>query len=194
MSSESRSSSPARRKALLFSGHMIDAPGRIAPRFPPEREPDVRLAIESAIATSGAGSEDVAIAAAACGGDILFDEVVLQRGIPLRLYLPFDEPTFIEKSVAFADDHWVERYRRVVACATLAIATEVLGPLPAGEDPFERANLWMLAEAQRLAPSGVIFVSLWNGEGGDGPGGTKHMMDAVRSTGGQVHWIDIRRL
>ena len=28
------------RKVVLFSGHMIDAPGREKPRFPPDKETD----------------------------------------------------------------------------------------------------------------------------------------------------------
>ncbi len=34
---ERNDSSP--RKVALFSGHMIDAPGRAKPRFPPDKEP-----------------------------------------------------------------------------------------------------------------------------------------------------------
>jgi hypothetical protein len=52
----------------------------------------------------------------------------------------------------------------------------------------------MLDEARRIAGDGVAFICVWNGEGGDGPGGTKHMMDVVRAAGGDVHWVDIRAL
>jgi len=31
---------------------------------------------------------------------------------------------------------------------------------------------------------------LWNGESGDRPGGTRHMMEAVRNSGGRTHWLD----
>ena len=127
-------------------------------------------------------------------GRRLFAEALRNRGIPIRLYLPFDEPTFLKHSVDFANHRWPERYRAVVARATLLIAPEVLGALPKGTDPYERTNEWMLAEARRIAGARVSFIALWNGEGGDGPGRTKHMMDAVRSNGGAVDWIDIRRL
>src|SRR5262245_35445585 len=181
-------------RAILFSGHMIDAPGRTSPRFPPTLEPTVGTAIRQAIDRLQPGGGDVAVCSGACGGDMLFAEAVLDRGVPLRVYLPFEEPTFLEKSVNFADDRWPERYRAIVAQAQLFIAPDVLGSLPEGADPFERTNLWMLEEAQRLGPAGVSFICVWNGEGGDGPGGTKHMIDAVRKTGGQVDWIDIRKL
>jgi len=86
------------------------------------------------------------------------------------------------------------RYRAVIARAQRFVAPEVLGPLSGGVDPYERANLWMLDEAERIGAGNVSFVCLWNGEGGDGPGGTQHMIARVRERGGSVHWIDIRTL
>jgi hypothetical protein len=38
------------RKVALFSGHMIDAPGRKTPRFPSDKEPIAYHAIASALA------------------------------------------------------------------------------------------------------------------------------------------------
>jgi hypothetical protein len=181
-------------RAILFSGHMIDAPGRSRPRFPPALEPAVDAAIQQAIDRLRPRRGDVAVCSAACGGDILFAEAMLARGAPVRIYLPFDEPTFLETSVNFADDRWPQRYRHVVAQGQLFVAPEVLGPLPNGVDPFERANLWMLDEARRIGGTAVSFICVWNGEGGDGPGGTKHMIGAVREIGGDVDWIDIRKL
>jgi len=181
-------------RALLFSGHMIDAPDRASPRFPPALEPAVRDAIRHQLARIAAGPGDTAISGGACGGDLLFAEAVLDRGVPLRVYLPFDETTFIDKSVRFADRDWIVRYRAVIARAQRFVAPEVLGPLSGGVDPYERANLWMLDEAERIGAGNVSFVCLWNGEGGDGPGGTQHMIARVRERGGSVHWIDIRTL
>jgi hypothetical protein len=114
--------------------------------------------------------------------------------VPLRLHLPFEEPKFLEKSVRFAGPRWVERYHAVAARAHRFLAPEVLGPVPEGADPYERTNLWMLDEARRIGGQNIYFLCLWNGEAGDGPGGTRHMMEAVRSQpGGKVTWIDIRR-
>ena len=173
---------------------MIDAPGRDPPRFPSALEPAVSEAIGDAVKRIDPGATDVGICSAACGGDILFAERLIDRGVPIRVYLPFDERTFLDKSVSFADDRWVDRYHAVVSRAKLFLAPDVLGELPQGVDPFERTNLWMLDETRRLGGDRVSFICLWNGEGGDGPGGTKHMMDAVRASSGEVDWIDIRKL
>ena len=194
MSSDDAVGAVARQRVILFSGHMIDAPDRRKPRFPPQLESAVADAIGEKLRELHASSHDVGISSAACGGDILFAEAVLSRGGALRIYLPFEEATFLDKSVRFADSDWPQRYRDVVSHAEVFIAPRTLGPLPADVDPYERTNLWMLDEARRIGGENVAFVSVWDGEAGDGPGGTKHMMGAVRATGGEVHWIDLRRI
>jgi hypothetical protein len=85
------------RKVALFSGHMIDAPGREKPRFPPDEELIAARAIAQALADLGVGQTDLAICGGACGGDLLFAEAALARGAHLEVYIPFDEATFLEK-------------------------------------------------------------------------------------------------
>ena len=182
------------RKVVLFSGHMIDAPGRAKPRFPPDKEAVATGAIASALADLNLGSSDLAICGGACGGDLLFAETARARGSRLELYIPFEEPTFLEKSVDFADRDWRGRFLAARAGADLHIAPRELGPTPEGEDPYERNNRLMLDAAARFGPDKVDFVCLWNGEGGDGPGGTKHMMEEVRARGGRTTWLDTTKL
>jgi hypothetical protein len=182
------------RKVALFSGHMIDAPGRATPRFPPDKERDAAAAIEGALAELDLGAGDLAICGGACGGDLLFAEAALARGARLEIYIPFEEPTFLEKSVDFADRDWRARFLAAKARADLHIAPRELGPPQEGDDPYERNNRWMLDQASRFSADKVDFVCLWNGEGGDGPGGTKHMMEEVRDRGGRTHWLDTREL
>ena len=68
-----------------------------------------------------------------------------------------------------------------------------LGPLPKGVDPFERCNLWLLYTTLACGVDKVRFVCLWNGGGGDGPGGTAHMYNEVKQRTGRVTWIDTRK-
>ena len=103
----------APRQVFLFSGHMIDAPDRKDPRFPPDKEPIAAKAIADKLDALGAGPEDLAICGGACGGDLLFAEACLARGLKLELRIPFDEPTFIRKSVAFAPGNWTDRFYQV---------------------------------------------------------------------------------
>ena len=182
------------RTVALFSGHMIDAPGREKPRFPPDKEPIAARAIAEALADLRLGPADLAICGGACGGDLLFAEAALARGTRLELYIPFDEPTFLEKSVDFADRDWRPRYFAAKARAVLHVAPGELGPIREGEDAYERNNSWMLDSALRFGADTVYFLCLWNGEGGDGPGGTRHMMDEVRNRGGRTRRLDTTKL
>src|SRR5262245_55320417 len=150
-------------KVLLFSGHMIDAPGRSDERFPAEQEPVAAKAIGDTLDWIGAGPNDLAICGGACGGDLLFAEAALSRSVKLEFYLPFDEPTFLANSVDFADAQWRDRFFSAKLHAVIHIAVDELGP--SIEDPYERNNLWMLESAMRFGPQKVDFICLWNGQG-----------------------------
>jgi len=45
-----------------------------------------------------------------------------------------------------------------------------------------------------FGPEKVEFVCLWNGGGGDGPGGTRHMITEVTRRQGRVHWLNTNKL
>ena len=101
-------------RVAVFTGHMIDAPGRASPRFPPHLEPAVASAIARAIEENGLG---FGYCAAACGADILFAEQMLARGAELDIVLPFRREDFVATSVAFAGGDWESRFERVLARA-----------------------------------------------------------------------------
>ena len=52
----------------------------------------------------------------------------------------------------------------------------------------------MLEAALTARRRKVDFVCLWNGEGGDGPGGARHMMEEVRKQGAGRIWLDTKKL
>lgn len=180
---------------------MIDKPGRSTPRFPPECEPRVARAIDEQLAALGAGSDDLAITQGACGADLLFAEALLARGAALHLHLPLVEEEFIARSVGFEKapsaipDRWSERFRAIARKPS--VRTSVMPTGFGAEDTetiFERCNRWMLERALSYGASNVRFICVWNGEGGDGRGGTDHLREAVRQHGGSECWIDIRPL
>ena len=189
------------RQVLLFSGHLMDAPGRAVPRFPPAMEAAAQQAIDAELDRLGAGPDDLALAQAAAGGDLLFLQACQRRGLQVQVLLPFDEARFLDESVrgaAFnpAQGDWVGRYQamRQRLNKPPRLMPDERGPLPPEANAFEHCNLWLLDTALALGPDRLTFVCLWNGSGGDGPGGTAHMVDEVKRRGGQVHWIDTRRL
>ena len=182
------------RKVFLFSGHMIDLPDRQQPRFPANKEPVAARAIADTLHVLDAGAEDLAICGGACGGDLLFAEAALARGVALELYLPLDEPTFIAASIDFADADWRARFVAAKTAASVHVRPHERGALPPGADPYEQNNLWMLEAAGRFGNDRVEFVCLWNGQGGDGPGGSQHLMHEVRRRAGRTHWLDTTKL
>jgi hypothetical protein len=181
---------------LLFSGHMIDAPDRAVPRFPASKEPIAAAAIAKLLDSSeiGTGPGDLAICGGACGGDLMFAEACLARSAALELYIPFDEATFLEKSVDYAGAPWRERYVAAKARATLHVMPDERGPPPPGDNAYERNNMWMLDEAARFGAEKMVFICLWDGQGGDGPGGARHLMDEAGRRTKRIHWIDTRTL
>lgn len=186
------------RQVLLFSGHMVDAPGRAAPRLPPAKLPQAALALQRALDALGAGSGDLLLTQGAAGGDLLFAEACQARGVRVQLLLPLPEPEFIERSVLPCDggESWRARYFALKALLVdpPRVMPDELGPLPKGVSPFERCNRWLLYSALAHGQHKLRFVCLWDGGGGDGPGGTAHMYDEVKRRTGRVSWIDTRQL
>jgi len=184
------------RRVFLFSGHMIDRPERAAPRFPAGKEPVAAQAIAAKLDELGIGEQDLAICGGACGGDLLFAEAALQRRCRLRLHLQFNEADFLQDSVAFAGEAWVDRYYAVKehTLTRVHLQPDELGPPPKDCDPYVRNNLWQLYTALARGADRVRFVGLWDGEGGAGRGGTQHMVETVRRHAGRVSILDTRQL
>jgi hypothetical protein len=178
----------------LFSGHMIDAPDRKTPRFPPDKVPVAAAAITDALSKIGVTRGDLAICGGACGGDLLFAEACLAQDMRLEIYIPFEEPIFLANSVDFAGRNWHDRYLAVRSRAMLHVMPDELGPLPHGENAYERNNQWMLEKAARFGNQKIAFISLWNGQGGDGPGGAHHFLEEARRKTTRICWLDTRKL
>ena len=174
-----------------------------------DKEPIAAQRIGEALDAFGAGPEDVALCQAAAGGDMLFLEACLQRGVRCQVLLPFAEPEFITKSIlpSAGGAQWRDRYFAVreqlerreqpidkkQRMDPVRIMPVELGSMPSGADPFERCNLWLLYTTFSWGVPKARFVCLWNGGGSDGPGGTEHMYKEVEGRTGRVTWIDTRK-
>jgi len=173
--------------AVLFSGHMVDAPDRAEPRFPPDRVPQVRQDLSEVIAQIDE-PEARAVSGLACGGDLLFAEEWLKTGRALQAFLPRPVEEFLDESVRFAGEEWVASFHRVVADPMVSVvgpADEMLGL----EDPHTANNLRIL-EAARREGGAIHGVFLWDGSGGDGPGGTQQLASELIGAGGSVTILD----
>jgi hypothetical protein len=171
--------------AVIFSGHMVDRADRPEPRFP-------SFLIRAARAAIAAGIEDLTdsdwkgVSGAACGGDLLFCDAWLAMGRSLEVHLPQPVEPFLDESVRFAGFEWVELFHRILAHPTTAAS---IPGAPLAADMHTANNLAMLASAVSSG-SDLAGVFLWNGLGGDGPGGTAHMAASISDRDGRVKVID----
>jgi len=192
---------PRPARVLVFSGHRIDAPDRETPRFPASAEGEARRMIAEAVAAERRGADGpvVGLAGGASGGDILFHELCGEQGIPTTLYLAAPRSAYVAASVADAGPDWVARFDRLherLPTRILGEELEVPDWLAAkpGYSVWQRNNLWLLHNALVQGPSRVSFLALWNGEAGDGPGGTAHMVATARARGGRAVVLDAKAL
>jgi hypothetical protein len=177
-------------QALIFTGHRVDAPDRAKPRFPPSLVDAAGGAIGKAI--DGLAPID-AIASASRGGDILFLEACRARSIPTTIVLPFSPDEIERRSVAgVGPGDWVARYRALNA-ATPPERLIVLD-LNHEPDPYGACNLAVFKNAQEASSSPLLLLALWDGKGGDGPGGAADMVKRMRMVVGRVTIIDPARL
>jgi tetratricopeptide (TPR) repeat protein len=189
-------------RVLLFTGHRIDSANRAKPRFPAEKESVAREAIRTAVAqekdlTSGS---IVGIAGGANGGDILFLEVCGDLGIKTEMLLALPENQFMEASVDNEDKSWLHRFHaQLEKHPTFPVLTDS-PELPKwlqfkrGYDIWQRNNLWLLSEALCLAPKNLTVIGLWDGEPGDGPGGTAQMVSLAKDRGARFVQLDTKKL
>jgi hypothetical protein len=199
--------------SLLFTGHMIDKPGRATPRFPESSAGAAAEAIRRVLAgivggrgssglrgaapgkgpigSGGTAAADVAfrgIAAAACGGDILFHEACRDLAIPSAIYLGIPPDAFEQTSVAFAGRDWVTRYRRLIR----ELPVHVLhsdAMADADARVWDEANQWMLDEALSAGGDHMTLIALWDGQAGE-TGGAGHMVRVAKAKGADVEVID----
>jgi hypothetical protein len=182
---------------LLFTGHMIDEPDRVQPRFPADKESIARQEIEKNVAAELArlGGPIIGLAGCACGGDILFHEVCADLGIASRIYLALPKEQYIVASVQRGGMHWVDRFNQLtqrLETRVLANSKELPKWLNEKSDYtiWQRNNLWTFFTALASGGSNMTLIALWNGRGGDGPGGTEDMVEHAKAHGAKTLIID----
>jgi len=180
---------PEPTRVVVFSGHMVDNPadrgeGKAKPaRFPPTKIRPAAARIRAALDETGAGAGDLGLSGGASGGDLLFAEACLERGMRVELHLARPENEFLAESVTFADPdrQWEQRFMQAKEhpASAVLVMPEELGPTPEGISIHDRCNRWILYTALSQGLRKTSFVTLWDGAPGDGPGGTQNMVELV---------------
>jgi hypothetical protein len=187
---------------LVFSGHMIDAPGRPQPRFPLHQEDTAAKRIEKAIreiveAADQRREQVIGMAAAADGGDLLFHEACQRVGIPTQVFLPVPELLYRATALSHHASRWADHYhaalRNATQVHTLAHTDTLPGWLLARPNysTWQRHNRWILHHAWATTTTDrVTLLALWNGHVGDGPGGVADMVVTAQASGATVVTLD----
>ena len=184
----------APRKVILFSGHMIDAQGRKTPRFPPDKEP-IAAQRHSGGARRARRRAATFASAAARAAAIFCSPRPPSRATPgWSSIFRSTRSRFLNNRSASPATTGAPGIFAAKARADLHVLPDELGPVRRARTPTSAtiAGCWTPRGAS--APDKVDFLCLWNGEGGDGPGGTRHMMEEVAEAGGRTHVLETTKL
>ncbi len=99
---------------VVFSGHMVDRPGRPTPRFPAGAEARVREEIMAYLKSVNAG---YGYSSAACGADLIFCECLLELDAKINIVLPCPVQAFKKQSVSWAGPEWEQRFLKILSLA-----------------------------------------------------------------------------
>ncbi len=177
-------------RVVVFAGHLIDRPGRSAPRFPTSLEPAVRDAIRSRIASAGAG---IGVSSAACGGDLIFLECLAERRATSHVVLPYNPQQFLADSVAIVPGaDWPARFDRALDTATEVVVASVqrMGDGGTSYDYAFRLLDGIAGVRADELDTELVCLAVWDGRTGDGTGGTATAVEHWRATGRAVDIID----
>jgi hypothetical protein len=175
----------------VFSGHMIDAPGRATPRFPASAEAGVAGRLRALVAERRVA---VGYASCACGGDILFLEAVLAAGGRVVVVPPLPLEKAIARSVAFAGGDWTERLRRILANPAATVLEAECDET--GEDDdivYDFCNRYLAGLAflkARQLGLPVRGMCVWDGVDSGVEGGTDSAVRLWRAAGVEVDAVN----
>ena len=174
---------------ILFSGHMIDRPGRLKPSFTEQGTSTVTREILKQLTEIDRSKSTLGLAGGACGGDIIFHELCMSLGIATEIYLPKSINEFKHESVAYAGNSWIERFDRLLDNLPFKIldssqsSTEI--------NVWQQANTWMINDAMKMGNNQFTLMALWDHEKGDGKGGTADIIDICSTLKQKIKIIDL---
>ncbi|MBX3434508.1 MAG: adenylate/guanylate cyclase domain-containing protein [Pirellulales bacterium] len=180
-------------RIVAFTGHMLDAPDRATPRFPAALADAVKREIAARLDGWG---PTTGFSSAACGGDLLFLETLLERGDEAVVVLPFPREQFVATSVDFAGPEMRARFDAVMERLGELIVASAWGAV-AGPAEYAYANRLFcgLAKIQAdLFDERPVLLAVQDEQACGEPGGAAEAVETWRAHGGEVELIELRRL
>jgi tetratricopeptide (TPR) repeat protein len=183
-------------RAFLFTGYMVDYPGKEKKTFPADKENEIRKEILDKLESFNLIPNDRAfVGGLSAGSEILFVEICVEKGIKVRVYLPLPESAYVRQFVSPGGDVWVDRFYKIRNHPLVEELYQIenVGQPKTGDDPYERNNRWTLYSSLGRGIDKVTLVALWN-EHDDRPKDrdahlVRHMIELTRDTGGSIEQI-----
>ena len=186
---------------FLFTGYMINHPRKQEFHFPPEKEKDIKAAIDKILDKYNAGPDDLAVTTGMdAGSEILFVESCAERHVPVQAYFPLVESAYVRDFVSPGGEEWVERFYRMRNHHLVDefYQHECVGLPKEGDNVHERNNRWALYSALARGIDKVRLIAVWDGKSEVSKDLdvrlVKHMVDLMRDTGGMVEQINPAKL
>jgi tetratricopeptide (TPR) repeat protein len=184
-------------RAFLFSGYMVDFPGKDRKTFPADKESEIRADLQKKLESFKLIPDDRAfIGGLSAGSEIIFAEICAELGMKIKVFLPLPEAEYIREFVSPAGDKWVERFYKIRNHPLVdeMYQTENVGRPKKGDDPFERNNRWALYSSLGRGVDKVRLIALWNGQS-DHPKDrdarlVRHMIDLTRDLGASIDQVN----
>ncbi|HSL41972.1 MAG TPA: TRAFs-binding domain-containing protein [Anaerolineales bacterium] len=185
---------------FLFTGYMISNPRKKENHFPPERESEIKEAINAVLDKYNAGPDDMAVTTGMdAGSEILFVESCAERGVPVQAYFPVSEAPYVRDFVSPGGEQWVERFYKMRNHPLVDefYQPDCVGLAKESDNVHERNNRWALYSALTRGIDKVRLIALWDGKGECTDLDArlvKHMVDLMRDTGGMIEHINPAKL
>jgi tetratricopeptide (TPR) repeat protein len=184
-------------RAFLFSGYMVDYPGKDRKTFPADKESEIRGDLQKKLESFKLIPDDRAfIGGLSAGSEIIFAEICAELGMKVKVFLPLPEAEYIREFVSPAGDKWVERFYKIRNHPLVEemYQTENVGRPKKDDDPFERNNRWALYSSLGRGVDKVRLIALWNGQS-DHPKDrdarlVRHMIDLTRDLGASIDQVN----
>lgn len=144
---------------VAFAGRRIDADLQESVRFPLSQVEVVRERLRGAFVKEQAR---VVVSSAACGVDLIGQDVAWELGLRRLIVLPFAGARFRETSVTDRPGYWGPVFDRLVS--NLPSEDVRVGQDTGDEDAYLRANEAILDAAQEVAANErVVALVAWDG-------------------------------
>ena len=186
---------------FLFTGYMVSHSGKSEDQFPPERENQLRAAINAVLDKHGAEPTDLAITTGMdAGSELIFVECCTDRGLSVQAYFAETEAAYIRDFVSPAGDEWVDRFFKMRNHPRVDeyYQPDCVGMPKEGDNPHERNNRWALYSAMAYGIDNVRLIAVWDGR--NEPSSdldsrlVRHMVELMRDAGGRIEQVHPQKL